>query len=116
MIEYPGRSTTFDGFAGGAGGAHDVVCADTEVTGTEIKTEAAIKAATDTPKLLAFAVMVCSFPTSEIIYGCVATEPYDMAENDHAPRALPVKIPIIAKDIRRSAGNTDLASDLPPQV
>jgi hypothetical protein len=47
VIEYPGRSTTFDGF-----GAGHVVCANTEVTGTEIKTEATIKAATDTPPQL----------------------------------------------------------------
>jgi hypothetical protein len=33
-----------------------------------------------------------------------------MAANDHTPPALPVKIPIIATDFRRSAGNTDLAS------
>jgi hypothetical protein len=52
VIEYPGGSTTFDGF-----GAGHVVCADTEVSGTEIKTEAAIKAATDTPQLLAFAMV-----------------------------------------------------------
>ena len=31
-----------------------------------------------------------------------------MAANDHTPPALPVKIPIIAKDLRRSAGNTAL--------
>jgi hypothetical protein len=74
VIEYPGRSTTFDGF-----GAGHVVCADTEVTGTEIKTEATIKAATDTPQLLAFAcVIVNSFPIRDHLcrlgYGAVACD------------------------------------------
>jgi hypothetical protein len=57
------------------------------------KTEAAIKAATDTPQLLAFAcVMVCSFPNSELINGCVATEPRDRGHKRPASPALPVKI------------------------
>ena len=44
-----------------------MVCADTEVTGTEIKTEAVIKAATDIPQLLVFAcIMVFSFPDNQL--------------------------------------------------
>jgi hypothetical protein len=46
------------------------------VAGTEIKIAAAIEAAAHTLQLFAFAcVMVCSFPNSGIIDGCVVTEP-----------------------------------------
>ena len=87
-----------------------MVCADTEVTGTEIKIEAAIKAATDTPQFLAFAcAIVCSFLNSETTKSRLDSRA-TMAANDHASLVLSVKIVCDCCDVRRSAGCTAFAA------